>query len=182
MIVLETSRLYLRRLSTNDVEFIVELLNEPSFIRNIGDKGVRTTDDAVHYLLNGPIASYEKFSFGLYLAELKDSGIPIGICGLLKRETLDDADIGFAFLERFWGHGYAFEAASAVMDYGRKLLKLPRIVAITAPYNQASIKVLEKIGLRFVKMMSLPGNKEESTFFTSEWANEASENDGLNQT
>ena len=180
--VLETDRLFLRRLSTNDVAFIVELLNEPSFIRNIGDKGVRTTADASKYLLTGPIASYEQFGFGLYLAELRDSGIPIGICGLLKRESLDDADIGFAFLERFWGHGYAFEAASAVMDYGRRLLRLPRIVAITAPDNQASIKVLEKICLRFEKMISLPGYKEDSMLFTSEWAIQESEDGGLIQT
>src|SRR6267143_4416316 len=93
MRILETDRLYLRKLSTSDVAFIVELLNEPSFISNIGDKGVRTTDDASKYLLTGPIASYEKFGFGLYLAELRDSGIPIGICGLLKRESLDDPDI-----------------------------------------------------------------------------------------
>jgi RimJ/RimL family protein N-acetyltransferase len=105
----------------------------------------------------------------LYLVGLKDSDLPIGICGLLKRDSLDDIDIGFAFLERFWGHGYAFEAASAVMDYGRNLLRLPRIVAITAPDNQASIKILEKVGLRFVRMISLPGYSQESRLFTSDW-------------
>ena len=98
---METERLALRKLSSDDAEFILELLNEPSFIRNIGDKGVRTKDEAVQYIHDGPVASYEKFGFGLYLVELKGSGVPIGICGLLKRESLPDVDVGFAFLPKF---------------------------------------------------------------------------------
>ena len=149
MKILETERLLLRRLSSDDAEFILELLNQPSFLRYIGDKGVRTTEDAVRYIQTGPVASYERFGFGLYLVELKETGVPIGMCGLLKRDTLLDPDVGFAFLPDYWSQGYAFEAASSVMSYGREVLGLPRIVAITSRDNDASIKLLEKIGLKF---------------------------------
>ena len=166
--VLETERLALRKLSNDDAEFILELLNEPSFIRNIGDKGVRTRNDAVQYIQNGPVASYERFGFGLYLVQLKGSGDPIGICGLLKRETLQDIDVGFAFLPRFWSKGYAVESAAAVMDHGRKVLGIGRIVAITAPENYGSIKVLEKIGLRFEGVIRLSEGEHEIKFFVSD--------------
>ena len=149
MNILETERLVLRRLSPDDADFILELLNQPSFLRFIGDKGVRTTEDAVRYIQTGPIASYERFGFGLYLVELKETAVPIGMCGLLKRDTLPDADVGFAFLPSYWSQGYAFEAASGVMRYGRDVLGLGRIVAITSLDNDASIRLLEKIGLKF---------------------------------
>ena len=166
--VLETERLLLRRITTDDSEFILELLNEPSFILNIGDKGVRTTADAARYIQNGPIQSYERFGFGLYLVELKDSGEPIGICGLLKRDTLKDVDVGFAFLPRFWSRGYAVESAAAVMAYGKNVLGIRRIAAITTPDNSKSIKVLERIGLRFERMMRLSEDEPEIRFFISE--------------
>src|ERR1700752_686959 len=102
MRILETDRLILRKLSVEDAEFILELLNEPSYLRFIGDKGVRTLDDARDYILEGPVDSYERHGFGLYLAELKESGVPIGICGLLRRESLENVDIGYAFLPAFW--------------------------------------------------------------------------------
>jgi RimJ/RimL family protein N-acetyltransferase len=163
--VLDTKRLLLRRLTEDDAEFILELLNEPSFLLNIGDRGVRTIPAARLYIANGPLESYRRFGFGLYLVTLKDSGIPIGICGLLKRESLEDVDIGFAFLPSFWSQGYAYESASAIMDYGWNVLKLKRIVAITAPHNQASGKLLEKIGLRFEKMVKLPDHGGENKLF-----------------
>jgi RimJ/RimL family protein N-acetyltransferase len=165
--VLETERLALRRLSPDDAEFILELLNQPSFIRNIGDRGVRTNEDAVRYIQNGPVASYERFGFGLYLVELKDSAVPIGICGLLKRETLQDVDVGFAFLPKFWSRGYAVESASAVLKHGRNVLGIGRIVAITAPENQGSIKVLEKIGLKFERLTRLSEGEPEIKLFVS---------------
>ena len=168
MSVLETERLALRKLSSDDAEFILELLNEPSFIRHIGDKGVRTRKDAVQYIQNGPVASYERFGFGLYLVQLKGSGVPIGICGLLKRESLQDVDVGFAFLPRFWSKGYAVESAAAVMDHGRNVLGIGRIVAITAPENHGSIKVLEKIGLRFEGMIRLSERESEIKLFVSD--------------
>jgi RimJ/RimL family protein N-acetyltransferase len=131
--VLETDRLNLRWLSIDDAEFILELLNEPSFLRFIGDKGVRTLDDARDYILNGPVDMYTRLGFGLYLTELKESGVPIGLCGLIKRDGLEDVDIGFAFLPKFWARGYAYESADAVMAYGKTVLGLNRIVAITSP-------------------------------------------------
>jgi RimJ/RimL family protein N-acetyltransferase len=163
--ILETERLSLRQLSANDAEFIFGLVNQPSFIKNIGDRGVRTNADAVAYIQKGPVASYERFGFGLYLVELKESATPIGICGLLKRDSLPDVDIGFAFLPEFWSRGYAVESAAAVMDYGRKLLGIGRIVAITAPHNFGSIKVLEKVGFRFEGMMRLSEDEPEIRLF-----------------
>ncbi len=153
--VLETTRLILRRLSTEDADFILELVNEPSWLRFIGDKGVRSIADARDYILKGPVKSYERFGFGLYLVELKENGTPIGICGLIKRESLKDVDLGFAFLPKFWGNGYAYESASAVMAYGKSALGLNRIVAVTTPENHSSIKVLEKLGFRFEQMVRL---------------------------
>src|SRR5437660_4970136 len=152
MKVLETDRLALRRLAVEDAEFIFDLLNQPSFLQFIGDKGVRTIGDARNYILSGPIASYERFGFGLYLAELKQAQAPIGICGLLKRETLDDVDVGFAFLPQYWKQGYAFESASAVLAYGRDVLGLDRIVAITSPNNEESIKVHSKSGRKLERV------------------------------
>jgi RimJ/RimL family protein N-acetyltransferase len=163
--ILETERLSLRRLSADDAEFIFELVNQPSFIKNIGDRGVRTKADAVAYIQNGPVASYERFGFGLNLVELKESGTAIGICGLLKRDSLPDVDIGFAFLPEFWSRGYAVESAAAIMDHGRSVLGLGRIVAITAPENLGSIKVLEKIGFKFERMMRLSEGQPEIKLF-----------------
>ena len=155
MKILETERLVLRQLSLADAEFILELLNEPSFIQNIGDRGVRTLDDARAYILRVPVKSYEQHGFGLYLVILKESSESIGMCGLIKRDTLEDVDIGYAFLPKFWSKGYAIESALAVKAYARDVIGLKRLVAITDPENQASIRVLEKIGLRFEKMVRL---------------------------
>jgi len=166
--LLETERLVLRKLSADDAAFIVELLNQPSFLRYIGDKEVRNIADAVQYIQTGPLASYERFGFGLYLVELKENGESIGMCGLLKRDSLPDVDVGFAFLPSFWSQGYAFESAAAVMNYGREVLGLRRIVAITSPDNNASIRLLEKIGLRFEGMVRLASDQPEVRLFGSE--------------
>jgi len=165
--ILETERLSLRHLSTDDAPFILELLNDPSFIKNIGDRGVRTMPDAEAYILKGPAVSYEKNGFGLYLVILKETGESIGICGLIKRDTLDDVDIGYAFLPKFWSKGYAVESAIAVMGYGQKVMGLKRILAITIPENQGSIHVLEKIGFTFEKMVKLAGDEPELMLFAS---------------
>src|SRR6266508_131068 len=167
MKILETARLVLRRLSSDDAEFILELLNQPSFLRYIGDKGVRTTEDAVRYIQTGPVASYERFGFGLYLVELKETGVSIGICGLLKRDSLPDVDVGFAFLPSYWSQGYAFESASAVITYGRDVLGLKRIVAITSLDNSASMRLLEKMGLRFERLIKLSEDEPEVRLFGS---------------
>ncbi len=165
MMVLETGRLTLHRLAPDDAAFILKLLNDPAFLKFIGDKGVRGLDDARNYILTGPMNSYERFGFGLYLTRLKDSGVPIGICGLLQRESLQDPDVGFAFLPEFSGKGYATESASVVMQHGRTQFGLERIVAVTAPDNLASINVLEKLGMRFVSMIRLTEDGPESKLF-----------------
>src|SRR6185436_15734026 len=157
----------IRRFTEADAEFILGLLNQPSFLRYIGDKGGRNIDDAVRYLQTGPIASYERVGYGPYLVKLKDSEVPIGMCGLLKRDTLPDADVGFAFLPDYWSQGYAFEAVAAVMNYGREVLGLKRIVAITSLDNTASIRLLEKIGLRFERLIKLAEDQPEVRLFGS---------------
>lgn len=167
MMVLETERLSLRQLSLEDAPFILTLLNEPSFLRYIGDKQVRNIEGAEQYLLNGPIASYQQNGFGLYLVALKDAGTPIGMCGLIKRAELPDVDIGFAYLPDFWNRGYAFEAATAVMNYGHETLKLDRIVAITSLDNDASIKLLQRIGFTFESIIDLGKDREQVKLFGS---------------
>jgi RimJ/RimL family protein N-acetyltransferase len=155
MNVIETARLNLRELAVGDAPFILELLNEDGFLRHIGDKGVRTLGDARSYILKGPVDSYQRFGFGLYLTSLRYDDTPIGICGLVKRDTLLDVDIGFAFLTAHWARGYASESAAAVLEYGRTTLGLTRIVAITAPGNEGSMAVLVKIGLALERRIRL---------------------------
>ena len=168
MIVLETDRLVLRHLTLNDAPFIVELLNESSFLRFIGDRRVRSQQDARQYILNGPIASYRRNGFGLWLAFLKETGDPIGICGLLKRETLPYPDVGFAFLPAHWRQGYAFESASAVVRYGHESIGLRRIVAITSLDNAASIALLEKMGMKFETITRFEGETKDIRLFATE--------------
>jgi len=163
--IIETDRLILRHLSANDAPFILELLNDPSFIKNIGDRGVRTIADAEAYITKGPVASYKNNGFGLDLVALKETGESIGMCGLIKRDTLEDVDIGYAFLPKFWSKGYGVESALAVLEYGLKVKKLKRIVAITLEANKGSVRVLEKIGLKFERMIKLEGDNEELMLF-----------------
>jgi RimJ/RimL family protein N-acetyltransferase len=158
--VIETTRLTLRWLSVDDTAFIVALLNDPAWLRFIGDKGVRTQDDARRYIVNGPLKMYGQYGFGLYLTELKDSGVPIGLCGLIKRDGLADVDVGFAFLPEYRKNGYAFESSSAVIAHGENVLRLTRIVAITAPANRDSVRLVEKLGLRFERNVQLPNDGE----------------------
>ena len=167
--VLETERLILRKLCTEDAAFILRLVNEPSWLQFIGDRGVRMIEDARQYILKGPVDSYERLGFGLFAVEVKDGGIAIGICGLLKRDSLDDVDIGFAFLPEFWGKGYAYESASAVLAFATTL-GLNRVVAIVSKENLPSISVLEKVGMRFERMMRLPGEEEDVLLYASQSA------------
>ena len=166
-IVIETERLILRRLVPQDAEFMLGLLTDPAWIRFIGDRGVRSVEGARDYLANGPTAMYALQGFGLYLVELKDGAQPLGICGLIKRAGLDDPDLGFAFMPQFRGRGYAVESAQAVLDYGRSVLGMQRIVAITSPDNQASIKLLQRIGFRFERMVRLADGDDEVTLFAA---------------
>jgi RimJ/RimL family protein N-acetyltransferase len=168
MFVCETRRLCLRYLDPHvDAEFILRLLNEPSFLQNIGDRGVRTLEDARQYLTDGALASYARFGFGLFRVELKDDATPIGLCGLLKRDWLDHVDIGFAFFPEFWSQGYAFESAQGVVEWGRQARGVTRVVGITAPHNQGSMRVLEKLGLKPAGTIRSPEG-QESRLFTPE--------------
>jgi [ribosomal protein S5]-alanine N-acetyltransferase len=164
MTVFETERLSIRRLTFDDAEFIQELVNEPSFLKNIGDRNVKNRTDAERYLTDGPLASYEKNGFGLFAVVLKETSEAIGMCGLIRRDTLPDVDIGYAFLPRFWSKGYALESTTAMMQYGRETHGLDRIVAIVDPSNAPSIKVLEKIGLKFGGMLDVPDGRPTALY------------------
>jgi RimJ/RimL family protein N-acetyltransferase len=166
--VLATERLVLRRFTVADAPFILVLLNDPDWLEFIGDKGVRTLADARNYLRSGPIAMYEREGFGLYLVERRRDRIPIGMCGLIKRPSLADVDIGFAFLPDHRGQGYAHEATVAVMAHGRDALGLERIVAITSPGNARSAKLLEKLGMTLEKTVMLDGHDHEVVLYASD--------------
>ena len=152
---IETERLSLRRLDLSDAPFIVSLLNQPSFLANIGDRGVRDETDALRYLREGPMAMYEKFGFGLWHVSRREDGVAMGMCGLLRRDTLPDVDVGYAFFPEFWGKGYAFEAAEATMRQAAGRFGLRRVIAIVSVGNETSIRVLEKLGMRFERMHSV---------------------------
>jgi [ribosomal protein S5]-alanine N-acetyltransferase len=165
--ILDTERLSLRELHDGDAAFILELLNEPGWLRFIGDRGIRTLEAAGEYIRTVPARMYREHGFGLWAVEPKDGGEPLGMCGLIKRPSLDDVDIGFAFLERHGRRGYGLESATAVMAHARGVLGLQRIVAITSVDNHASIRLLERIGLRFEKMVNLPGDDEAIKLFAT---------------
>ncbi len=165
MNVLETDRLILRYLSADDAAFMLELVNDPAWLRFIGDRGVRTLADARDYILNGPVEMYHRVGFGLYMVELRQNATPIGICGLIQRAGLADIDIGFAFLPAFYGQGYAYESAAAMMHYAQETLGLARVVAITSPDNQRSIRLLTKLGLSFEDLLRLGADQPEVMLF-----------------
>ena len=160
MIILETERLTLRELTPDDESFIFTLLNEPSWLKYIGDRGIATPEDARIYIEKGPMAMYARHGFGLYLVALKLTQEPMGLCGLIKRDGLKDVDLGFAFLPAFWGKGYALEAATAVVDHGTNILGISPIVAITAQDNVRSGNLLEKLGFHFTGFTQLHPDAE----------------------
>jgi [ribosomal protein S5]-alanine N-acetyltransferase len=157
--VLSTDRLQLRWLAAEDAEFILELMNDPDWLRFIGDRGIRTVDDARNYIATGPVRMYPS-GFGMYAVESTEGGNVIGICGLLRRDWLESPDIGFAFLPRFRGMGYAHEAAAATLEHARTL-GLNRLLAIVSPDNQGSVSLLTKLGMTFERMASPPGEASE---------------------
>ena len=167
MNILETERLILCEQTENDAAFIFTLLNSPSWLKYIGDRGVRSMEDARNYIINGAVKSYRENGFGLYLTKLKDGDTPIGICGLIKRPGFSHVDIGFAFLPEYESKGYGYEAASSVMKYARSVLNIEVVVAITIKDNTSSIKLLEKIGMSFKEMFTVPGDDEELMLFES---------------
>jgi RimJ/RimL family protein N-acetyltransferase len=164
--ILQTVRLCLRHFDRADAPFIFELLNEPSWLQFIGDKGIKTLSDAERYIEEGPMAMYARLGFGLYLVELTKGGESLGMCGLIKRDTLEDVDLGFAFLSRFWGIGYAYESAAAVMTHAKMRLGIDRLLAITAPNNQASSKLLRKLGFTFERLVSATGGGQDLMLYS----------------
>ncbi len=162
--MIQTERLLLRELTVADAPFIFHLVNEPAWLQFIGDKGVRNIHDAEQYILNGPVKSYQVNGFGLWLVVDKQQNIPLGMCGLIKRDSLEDVDIGFAYRAVYGGKGYGVEAATAVLQYARQTLGLKRLVAILDQDNSRSQSLLEKIGLHFEKMITMPGETKPVMF------------------
>src|SRR5512143_994169 len=165
--VAATKRLRIRRLDAGDVAFLVRLVNEPSWIRYIGDKHVRSVEDARRYLEQGPLAMYGRFGFGLYAVELRETREPIGMCGLIRRDALPDVDLGFALLPEHWRSGYAFEAATAVMAHGRTAFGLRRIVAVLSRDNDRSRRLLVRLGFRFERTVRLSPEDEELDLYAA---------------
>jgi len=167
--IVETGRLRLRVLTVEDAPFVLELVRDPDFLRFIGDQGGRTLEDAERVLREGTWTRQPRAGYGQFLVELSETGTPIGVCGLLYREHLDVTDVGFAFLPAHRGHGYAVEAAAAVLDYGRATLGLERIVALTSPDNVASVRVLEKLGMRRTRVVRMTPDDPGTLLFSSTW-------------
>lgn len=166
MQVLQTVRLTVRHFDRGDAPFILELLNEPSWVQYIGDKGIRTLSDAERYIQDVLLAMYARLGFGLYLVELTGSGESLGMCGLVKRDSLQDVDLGFAFLPRSWGRGYAYESAAAIMSHAKLRLGLNRLVAITLPTNQAASKLLRKLGFAPERLITATAGGEELMLYS----------------
>ena len=163
---MSTDRLLINRITLDDADFILKLMNDKDWIKNIGDRGIRTIEEAKEYIRTRFLKTYNEAGFGFYSLILKDTQQIIGIAGLVDREGIDDIDIGYGMLPEFRGKGYAFEATKAVFEYGYKDLKLDKIVAIVNPDNPGSIKLLSKLGLKFEKMIRLPDEEIDIMLFS----------------
>lgn len=170
MHILETNRLLLRELTLDDAPFILELVNDPAWLQFIGDRGLGSVEDTRSYIQNAPMAMYAKYGFGSWLVERQEDGASIGLCGLIKRDTLEDVDIGFSFLPQYRSKGYAYKAAAATLDYAKSNVRLKRVVAITTPDNQSSIKLLERLGFKLERIVTLGNNPEELNLFAIDLA------------
>ena len=167
MVELETERLVIRQFNLQDDAFVLQLLNEEAFLNFIGDKDVRTLEDARNYLSDGPIASYEAHGYGLFLVAEKSSGDPVGMCGLLRRDDQEHPDIGFAFLAEFHSKGFAYESGEAVMKLGHVTMKIGTIVGFVDPKNDRSIRLLERLGLDFVGEVEFAGSTSPTSLYRS---------------
>ena len=163
--MLETERLTIRRITLDDAAFMVATLNDPGFLTHIGDRGVRTLADAEAYIRDRVLASYEAHGFGMFRGALKAGDEGLGTAGFVRREGLAGPDLGFAFLAAHTGKGYGYEAASALLGWGRERLGLPPLLAITAVDNHASAALLAKLGFRETERILLPGYSGESRLF-----------------
>ena len=169
MNIIETQHLVLREFTTEDAAFLHELVNAPEWLRYIGDRNIRNTDDAERYITERLQSSYETIGYGFYLVQLRKEGTPVGLCGLIHRNGLEDVDLGFAFLPQHTGKGYAYESALATLAYAQNLIGLHRVVAITGKDNIKSIQLLKKLGLHFERFIHLPGDEEELMLHAIEW-------------
>ena len=169
---LETERLYLRRVTLDDADFMLAVWNDPAFIRNVGDRGIRTVEQACEAMQTGALKLYADYGYGPYSMVLKSDGSRIGICGLFKRENLKDPDIGFAVLPDYCSRGYAGEAALAVVAHARDDLRLGTLTAIVSPGNAPSIGLIEKLGLSFDRMITMPGDDEAISLYSKTLAQE----------
>lgn len=165
-VITETNRLRLRRLEENDADFVFQLVNEPSFIKNIGDKEVRSRADAVQFIRESYWTNQKKEGYGQFLVELKKNSIPIGMCGILYRDSLQASDVGFAFLPEYWGKGYAIEAADAVYKYARSTLGVGKIVGLTNEDNLPSIKILKKLGMKFERIVKMSADDPGTSVYS----------------
>lgn len=165
-IILETERLLLRWLHAGDAPFILQLVNEPSWLQHIGDRGVRTLADAARYIQKGPVEMYARLGFGTYLVVAKQSKEPLGVCGLIRRETLAEVDLGFAFLPQFWGQGFAYEAARATLDHECRVRGFQRVLAVVSPDNHASRKLLVRLGFHFERDVRLGADPDELKLYS----------------
>lgn len=168
MIITETSRLIISKFSLEDASFFLKLVNTPNWIKYIGDRNLKTVKDAEDYLLKGTLKSYEDFGFGFYKLYDKESSKYVGTCGLVKREQLEEVDLGFAFLPEFEGKGYGYEASSAVLKIAKERFHLKTLMAITLPINVNSIKLLEKLGFKYQKRVKPFEDDEELLLFAKQ--------------
>ena len=177
-LLIETERLQMRRLTLDDAELMLSVWNDPAFVQYVGDRGIRTVEQAVKALEEGAMKLYEEHGFGPYRVALKTDDTAVGICGVFARAGMDEPDIGFSVLPQFVKRGYAYESALAVVDHARDDLKLPRLTAIVSPENAASVGLIEKLGLRFESMVRLPGEDEDISLYAIDFPASAELNSG----
>jgi RimJ/RimL family protein N-acetyltransferase len=165
MKILETERLYLRTIEPEDAAFYHELINDPTWLEYIGDKGIYSVEAARAAIIAGPCAMQAKLGFSLYLMERRSDGKPLGMCGLIKRDWLPEVDIGYAIRPAYSGQGYTYEAAAAVLVHAREQLHLPQLLGITAPANAKSIALLAKLGMTFIEHKALPPENRPTNIY-----------------
>jgi len=168
MKILETQRLTLRTINADDDLFYYELVNDPTWLEYIGDKGIRTVAEARSAILEGPCLMQQRLGHSLYVMERKSDGAPLGLCGLIKRDSIPEVDIGYAIRPAYFGHGYTYEAAAAVVAYARDVLRMRRLMGLTHPGNTVSINLLAKLGLTFVEHKVLPPDGRPTNIYCME--------------
>ncbi len=167
--VLNTERLELRWLTLEDTPLMLGIWNDPAFVRYVADRGIRTLEQARAAVEAGPLRLYAEYGYGPFRVRRREDGMDMGICGLFRRDVLEDPDIGFAILPEFCGKGYGFEASTAVLDYARDTLQLSAVTAIVSPQNAASIGLLEKLGMHYERPIRMPGDDHDVSLYRVEF-------------